>query len=61
MKIKEKMKNFIISLALLLFSYSICSLDMKYHQYVSKRKSFCGIPFYIIVIFAFFINFFIYN
>lgn len=58
MKIYKKFERFILVFVLLLFSYSICSShELPSSGYVSKRKAFCSIPFYIIIIFAVVLNF----
>jgi hypothetical protein len=57
MKLKEKMGNFCILFIILLFIYLLCPTHNKPQGYYSKAKSFCAIPFYIIILFAFIIIF----
>jgi hypothetical protein len=56
MKLKEKMRNFCILLIILLFIYLLCPTHDKPQGY-SRIKSFCAMPFYIIILFAFIIIF----
>jgi len=57
---KEKIYGFILALFFLFLSYSICSThERPTSGYISRRKSFCSTPFYIILLFAFILYFFI--
>jgi hypothetical protein len=59
MKLKEKFKQFIIIIMVLLLSYSLCSThELPSQGYISRRKSFCSMPFYVIVLFSILIIFF---
>ena len=50
MKINEKYRNFLLFILLLMFNYSLCSThEMPTSGYVSRRKSFCSMPFYLIL------------
>jgi len=54
MKLKDKFKQFFIAILFLFISYSLCSThEIPISGYVSRRKSFCSMPFYIYIIIAF--------
>lgn len=57
MKLKEKMRNFCKSFIILLFIYLLCPTHDEPQGYYSRMKSFCAMPFYIIILFAFIIIF----
>jgi hypothetical protein len=58
---KKNIYTFAVVLLFLFFSYSICSThERPTSGYVSRRKSFCSTPFYVIFIIAF-ILFFVFN
>jgi hypothetical protein len=58
---KKNIYNFFIIILILFFSYSICSTHERPNSgYISRRKSFCSTPFYIIFLVAF-ILIFIFN
>ena len=60
MKLNEKYRNFLLCILLLMFNYSLCSThEMPTSGYVSRRKSFCSMPFYLIL-FILLIYFFYY-
>ena len=54
MKIKEKIKIFLIIIVWFAISYSLCSSHEMPNTsgYVSRRKRFCSTPFYIFIIVA---------
>ena len=60
MNLKEKIRNFSILCIILLFIYSLCPKHDKPQGYFSRIKSFCYMPFYIIILFAFIIAIFLY-
>jgi hypothetical protein len=58
--LKNKINTFIITVLFLLISYLICSThETPTTGYISKRKIFCSTPFYLILIVAFILIFFI--
>jgi hypothetical protein len=60
MKFKEKVKNFVISCMMLLFIYSLCPNHDVPTRYISRMNSFCSMPFYLFILFAFIIIFLVY-
>jgi hypothetical protein len=57
MKLKEKMRDFCKSFIILLFIYLLCPTHDEPQGYYSRMNSFCAMPFYIIILFAFIIIF----
>ena len=54
--------NFVVIILFLFFSYSLCSShEYPTSGYISKRKSFCSTPFYIIFIASLFFYIFFFN
>ena len=50
MKLNEKYRNFLLCILFLMISYSLCSThEMPTSGYVSRRKRFCSMPFYLIL------------
>jgi len=50
MKINQKIYEFLLVILLLALSYSLCSThERPVSGYVSRRKSFCSVPFYLIL------------
>jgi len=58
-KLNQKIKIFCILCLILLFMYSLCPTHVERKGYFSRTRRLCGMPFYIIILLAFILVFFL--